>query len=220
MRLDCSSAGARIAGSRRAQGGIARMHWVHTLTGTGDLAVLVPLIAIFSVWLLLTRQLSALCWWSVSVTTCGAATAILKIYFYVCPLSANFHNPSGHTSLSTLVYGALTLLTASSLLGWRRYVVALLGATFVFSIGMSRLLLEAHSLPEVFVGWAIGTFALWIFARAFAPREYLYLRPLIVACAVVTVLLTGQEVRAEDLLHALGLNLRDMGLNCINLRPV
>jgi hypothetical protein len=46
------------------------------------------------------------------------------------------------------------------------------------------------------------------------------LRPLIVACAVVTVSLTGQEVRAEDLLHALGLNLRDMGLNCINLRPV
>lgn len=194
------------------------MPWVHTLTGTGDLAVLVPLIATLSVWLLLIRQPAALCWWSVAVVICAGATAILKIYFYICPLAADFSNPSGHTSLSTLVYGSLTLIISRSVFGWRRYVVALLGTAVVFSIGMSRVLVQMHSIPEVLVGWLIGLFALWIFARALGFREYPYLRGLIGACAIVTVTLTGQEVRAEKLLHALGLHLLDIGFTCVNLR--
>jgi membrane-associated phospholipid phosphatase len=196
------------------------MPWVHTLTGIGDLAVLVPLIAILSVWLLLARQLVALCWWSIAVAICAGATAILKIYFYVCPLAADFSNPSGHTSLSTLVYGSLALIIARSVIGWRRYLIALLGAAVVFGIGMSRVLVQVHSLPEVLVGWLIGGFALWTFARGFGIREYPYLRGLIAACAVVTVSLTGQEVRAEKLLHVLGLHLLDMGFTCINLRQI
>lgn len=194
------------------------MYWVHTLTGTGDLAVLAPLIGILSAWLLLTRQLAALCWWNVAVAICAGMTAILKIYFYICPPAADFSNPSGHTSLSTLVYGSLTLLILRSVIGWRRYVVALLGAAVVFSIGMSRLLLHVHSVPEVLFGWLIGSFTLWIFARAFRLHEYPYLRPLIAACVVIIVSLTGQEVRAENLLHALGLHLRDRGLSCISVR--
>lgn len=195
------------------------MHWMQTLTGTGDLAVLAPLIGILSVWLLMTRQLAALGWWSAAVAICAGGTAILKVYLYVCPLAEDFHNPSGHTSLSTLVYGALTLLVVRSVSGWRRYFVALLGGAAVISIGMSRILVQAHSLPEVLVGWLIGLFTLWLFARAFEVREYRYLRGLIVACAIVIVSLTGQEVRAENLLHALGLHLRDIGLTCISLRP-
>jgi membrane-associated phospholipid phosphatase len=163
---------------------------------------------------LVTRQLAALCWWITTVAICAGGTAILKVYFYVCPLVADFNNPSGHTSLSTLVYGTLTLLIARSVIGWRHYVIALLGASVVFSIGMSRIFVQAHSLPEVLVGWTIGLFTLWIFTRAFEVREYRYLRELIVTCAIVIVSLTGQEVRAEDMLHALGLHLRDMGLTC------
>lgn len=191
------------------------MPWVRMLTGMGDLAVLIPLTAILSVWLLLGRQMRALCWWSVAVAICAGTTAFLKIYFYVCPPAADFSNPSGHTSLSTLVYGGLTLIISRSAVGWRRYAVALLGAAVIFSIGMSRLLLHAHSFPEVLAGWLIGSFTLWIFARAFRLREYSYLRGLIAACAVVTVSLTGQEVRAENLLHALGLHFRNIGMTCI-----
>ena len=193
------------------------MPWVHTLTGIGDLAVLVPLIGILSAWLLLTGQPAALCWWTAAVAICGGATAILKIYFYVCPVAVELSNPSGHTSLSTLVYGGLIVIVARSVAGWRRYVIAVLGAAVVFSIGMSRLVLQLHSLPEVLVGWLIGSLALWIFARALQRREYRYLRGLIAACVIVTVSLTGQEVRAEKLLHTLGLHLRDIGLTCIYL---
>lgn len=193
------------------------MPWMHTLTDIGDLAVLIPLIGILAVWLLLTRQLAALCWWTAAVAICAGATAILKIYFYVCPVAVVLSNPSGHTSLSTLVYGGLVVIVSRSVVDWRRYVVALLGAAVVFSIGMSRLVLQVHSLPEVLAGWLIGFFALWIFARALELREYRYLRGLIAASAIVTVSLTGQEVRAEKLLHVLGLHLRDIGLTCIYL---
>jgi membrane-associated phospholipid phosphatase len=196
------------------------MDWMHTITGTGDLAVLIPLIGILSVWLLLTRQLAALCWWNAAVAICAGVTAILKIYFYVCPPAVDFSNPSGHTSLSTLVYGALTLLILRSVIGWRRYVVAFLGAALVFSIGISRLLLHAHSLPEVLFGWLIGLLTLWFFARAFGLRAYPYFRPLIAACVIIIVSMTGQEVRAENLLHALGLHLLDRGLTCMKMRPL
>lgn len=196
------------------------MSWVHALTGTGDLAVLVPLAGILSVWLLLTRQLAALCWWNAAVAICIGVTAILKIYFYVCPPTADFSNPSGHTSLSTLVYGTLTLLILRSVIGWRRHVVAILGAAVVFSIGMSRFLLHAHSFPEVLLGWSIGSLTLWIFARAFELREYPYLRRVIAVCVVLIVSLTGQDVRAENLLHALGLHLRDRGMGCLNLKQL
>lgn len=196
------------------------MPWLHMLTDIGDLAVLVPLIGILSVWLLLTRQLAALCWWTAAVAICAGATAILKIYFYVCPVAVELSNPSGHTSLSTLVYGALIVIVLRSVAGSRRYVIALFGIAVVFSIGMSRLVLQLHSLPEVLAGWLIGSFALWIFARGLERREYRYLRGLIAASVIVTVSLTGQEVRAEELLHALGLHLRDRGLTCIHLRQL
>lgn len=196
------------------------MHWVHTLTGTGDLAVLVPLIATLSIWLLLVRQPRALCWWGIAAAICAGATAILKIYFYVCPLASDFSNPSGHTSLSTLVYGTLTLIISRSTFGWRRHVIVLFGGAVVFAIGMSRIVIQVHSLPEVLVGWFIGCFALWIFAREFDLREYPHWRGLIAACAILTVSLTGQEVRAEKLLHALGLRLLDMGFTCVGQRQI
>ena len=50
-------------------------------------------------------------------------TALLKIAFYACPPADDMHSPSGHTGLSTLVYGAITLAAAIAWPGVPRVLV-------------------------------------------------------------------------------------------------
>ena len=81
--------------------------WLIALTGFGDTAVLTPLAAVMLLWLLFMRSPRGAAWWAIT-----GMTALLKVSFYGCPPTPDLHSPSGHTSLSTLVYGAMTLVTA------------------------------------------------------------------------------------------------------------
>jgi hypothetical protein len=59
---------------------------------------------------------------------------LLKIAFHACPPADNIHSPSGHTSLSTLVYGALTLVSATAWPGLHRVLVIAGGAGLILAI--------------------------------------------------------------------------------------
>jgi membrane-associated phospholipid phosphatase len=173
------------------------------LTGFGDSALLLPLAAAIWLWLLSSRAPRAALWWVAAVLLCGGGTAILKIFFWGCPPLPDLHSPSGHTSLSTLVYGALALVTALEGGRWRPPFAVAVGAGLVMTIAGSRLLLDAHSVPEVVVGWLIGGACLGLFAhgyRRFRPQR-VYLAPLLVGAAVLMSMLHGSELRAEELLH-------------------
>lgn len=80
------------------------------LTNFGDLAVLLPLAIVILLWLVTLRPRRCAVWWAVAVGLCTGLTALLKIYFYVCPPSPELQSPSGHTSFSALVYGTLALV--------------------------------------------------------------------------------------------------------------
>jgi membrane-associated phospholipid phosphatase len=130
-------------------------------------------------------------------------TAVLKIFFWGCPPIANLHSPSGHTSLSSLVYGAMALIIAVEGEHWRPRVVAAAGICFVLAIGVSRLLLDAHSVPEVAFGWLIGGASLAIFGWEYQrcrPRNP-HLAFLLVNVAVLAWVLHGSQLHAEELLH-------------------
>lgn len=166
---------------------------IKTITDFGDLAVLLPLMAVLTIWLVAIRQPRALLWWFVAAALCMAATAALKIYFFVCPPLTHLHSPSGHTSLSTLVYGVLTLAIAMVVTGWKRIGVLLSGAVFVIAIGISRVAVQAHSVPEVVVGSLIGIGALALFARQFWPCRPAEprLQAMLIACMALMVMLNG-----------------------------
>jgi len=193
------------------------MALVKTLTDFGDLAVLLPVMAVMTLWLVAVRQPLALAWWFVALALCMGSTAVLKVYFFVCPPLADLRSPSGHSSLSILVYGALTLAVAAAFTGWRRFAVMAAGAAFIVGIGVSRVVIQAHSIVEVVAGSIIGIAVLTLFASQFwrhrpvEPR----LRPLVVASALLMVLLNGQDLRAEDMLHAIGVYLNQAGMVCL-----
>jgi membrane-associated phospholipid phosphatase len=188
-----------------------------TLTDCGDLAVLLPLVAVVAFWLIAIRQPRALLWWLIAVALCMAGTAAFKIYFFVCPPLTDLHSPSGHTSLSTLVYGTLTLAVAAVVTGWKRVAVVASGTIFIAAIGISRILIHVHSVPEVLLGSLIGVAALALFASQFWPRRptELRLRTMLVACFVLMVMLNGHDLHAEDLLHTIGRYLNTAGMRCV-----
>jgi membrane-associated phospholipid phosphatase len=190
---------------------------IRTLTDFGNLAVLLPLVAVVTVWLGAIRQPRALLWWLIAVALCMSSTAALKVYFLVCPPVTDLHSPSGHTSLGTLVYGALTLAVAATVAtNWKRAAVIGSGAAFIAAIGLSRVLVHEHSVPEVGVGSLIGVAALALFARVFWPRRPAEprLQAMLIAAIALMVLLNGQDLRAENMLHAVGLYLNHAGMAC------
>src|SRR5258708_4456996 len=101
-------------------------------------------------WLALLRSRRAAAWWIISVVLCAACTGILKLFFYGCPRALDLNNPSGHASLSTLVYGAILLVTViESNSGLLRALLISGSAGLIAGIAVSRLVLHVHSVVEV-----------------------------------------------------------------------
>ncbi len=184
------------------------------MTDLGDLALLAPLTLAILLWLLVLRAPRAAAQWGAAVGFCVGLTGLLKIFFYGCPPAFDVRSPSGHTSLSTLVYGAMALVTALESGGVRRLLAMGGGAGLIFAIAASRLLLDAHSIPEVGLGLVIGTAALALSGRGYLRRrpEIVRLSPLLVSAVVLVFVFHGSELRAEEFLHRITGYLR---IHCI-----
>jgi membrane-associated phospholipid phosphatase len=176
---------------------------IQAITDCGDLAILLPVACVLTVWAALIRDKTVFTWWLIALALCVGGTGILKIYFFACPPLSDLHSPSGHTSFSTLVYGTLTLAVASAVEGWRRWISVLIGTLFILAIAVSRIVVHAHSVPEVILGSILGVIALSLLVNAYRREKptKTYLAPLVTVCAMLVVLLNGHEVRAEELLH-------------------
>ena len=177
------------------------MPWLKALTEFGDLGVLMPLATVMLIWLLLIHSPRGMAWWTIAVIFCTGLTAVFKVFFYTCPPTPDLHSPSGHTSFSTLVYGAMTLVTARQTRGLQRIVAIIVGACFVLAIAASRLLL-AHNASEVGLGLAIGIAALILFGQGYwrHSKMQIWLSPLFAAGGAVLLVLHGRELDAEQLL--------------------
>jgi membrane-associated phospholipid phosphatase len=181
------------------------MHWLVALTEFGDIAVLIPLAAVMLVWLLVAGSPHAAVWWTIAVIFCVAVTAFLKVFFFACSPTPDLRSPSGHTSLSTLVYGAVTLVAAGEATGARRAAALGLGAGFILAIAGSRLVLHTHSGLEVVLGLAIGFAALGLFGRNY--RRYgagrMRLPLLFASSAAMMLLLHGHVLHSEALFRGI-----------------
>ena len=177
------------------------------LTDFADQAVVLPLAIVIALVLALTGWARGALIWLLAVVATIGAIAVLKVLFAACgpaQLGGVVSSPSGHTASGAIIYGGLLTLIIRRCgggVGW-----ALLPAPLVaLLIGLSRIDLGAHTLPEVVIGGLVGCAGvLAMLALAGAPPRRLHLRWLFGPAVLVIVLMHGQHLHGEDLIKDFG----------------
>ena len=178
------------------------------VTDFGDSAVTLPLAAATIAFLFLSGWSRAALALALALAGCGIAIGLLKLGLESCGhplLHTDITNPSGHAAISTTVYGALALLFGHRLPAGRRWFPVVGAFILVSGIAVSRVVLDAHSLPEVAIGLSIGLTAVAVFARALAGLPAPAFRGLWLAIIVIAVMaaMHGSRWPLEQIVHAI-----------------
>jgi membrane-associated phospholipid phosphatase len=165
------------------------------LTDFADQAVMLPVVLAIAIVLAMQGwRRGALVWLGVVFVTFGVML-FLKLVFLACtPLFGpiDVHSPSGHVAAATVVAGGLTALLTrhrASILP-----VALLAAVV---IGVSRLVLGMHSLPEVVLGAVVGLAGAAALLALAGPPPTLRPGRVFAVVVIVAALFHGMHLPAE-----------------------
>ena len=165
------------------------------LTDFADQAVILPLVLAIAVALAVQGWRRGAFVWLLVVAGVFFTTLVLKVMFLACsPLLGpiDVHSPSGHVAAATVVTGGL-----AAMLTRRRTSILPAAALAAMVIGVSRLVLGMHSLPEVAVGALIGLAGAVALLRFSGPSPRLQLAPLIAVIVVAAALFHGLHLPAE-----------------------
>jgi len=141
-------------------------------TAIGDAGVTVPLTVSVLAWMLWLRVWRSAVYWGVAAAFGTVMVGLLKNLMQVVRPQdlytglSNFSYPSGHSTMSVVVYGMLAFFISLGLPAGRRWWPFLLAAILAFGIGFSRLYLGAHWLSDVLGGFALAL--AWVALLAFS----------------------------------------------------
>jgi undecaprenyl-diphosphatase len=175
------------------------------ITELGDSFVNICLSGAVLLVLLGKRCYRAAGYWAVTVLVGLAGVQLLKWLIHSPRPMALYHGasaygfPSGHTTMSVVLYGFLAILLARGLSGTLRWGLFVSVFLISFFIAISRLYLGAHWLSDVLGGFFIG--ASWTALLGIAylknPEEGLPRRLLGFATVLVIVVAGGWHVSRQ-----------------------
>ncbi len=168
---------------------------VRYLTDFADQAVILPLVLAVAVALAVQGWRRGALVWLFVVAGVFFATLASKLVFMACsPLFGpiDVHSPSGHVAAATVVTGGLAAMFTR-----RRASILPAAVLAAVVIGVSRLVLGAHSLPEVVVGATIGLAGAVALLRFSGPPPRLRIAPLVPVVVVVAAMFHGLHLPAE-----------------------
>jgi membrane-associated phospholipid phosphatase len=129
---------------------------------------------------------------------CLVATLVAKLAFHACGSEIpafGIESPSGHASFSAVFYGCLAFIVAAGRPLWQRTGIYAGAALFVLLVGVSRVVVEAHTLPDVIAGTLIGMLAILVFQALRGPS-----RLLVIPCRALTLGIPASAVLALTIL--------------------
>lgn len=186
------------------------------LTDFGDPAILLPLAGLLFLWLAVLISWRAAFHWAAALLFCLLGTASLRLLFHIgkrLDLTSG-QIPSGHVSGTTLVYGALALISYHAS-GNRSVKVAVVLAwlAIVSVVAFSRVALEVHTVGEIISGLTVGLASLAWFAWAYLREKPIprYWPFVLAGMALLAFLLHGTRVEIWPILEAVATH--------IGLRP-
>jgi membrane-associated phospholipid phosphatase len=168
---------------------------VRYLTDFADQAVIIPIVLAVAVALAVQGWRRGALVWLLIVAGTFFATLTFKLMFLTCSSlfgPIDVHSPSGHVAAATVVSGGL-----AALLTRRRASILPVAVLAAIVIGVSRLVLGAHSLPEVVVGALIGLAGAGALLCLAGPPPRLQIAPLFAVIVVVAALFHGLHLPAE-----------------------
>ncbi len=138
---------------------------VEEITALGGYTILTVLVAIVVGYLVVARRYGPALFVALSVGLGTLVGQLLKLAYdrprpdvvnhLVAIHTASF--PSGHATMSTLVYLTLAALIARLVEDWRvRAYVICVAVLLSLAVGLSRLYLGVHWPSDVAAGWALG----------------------------------------------------------------
>src|SRR5258708_5551224 len=139
------------------------------------LQVLWLVVIIIALYYAVRRQWNHLTVWIAAVAGIEILTEILKLFIrrprpvftnpFVTALQFSF--PSGHASVSLVVYGLIAYLMMSAVnVGWKRTLILTTMTVLILMIGFSRIYLGVHFFSDVIAGYVIGVICLAICINA------------------------------------------------------
>jgi membrane-associated phospholipid phosphatase len=165
------------------------------LTDFADQAVILPLVLAVSIALACQGWRRGALVWLGAVGATFAVMLGLKLAFLACsPVFGpmDIRSPSGHVAAATVVAGGL-----AALLTRRPASILPVAALAASVIGISRLVLGAHSLPEVGLGALVGLAGAAALIRLAGDPPRLRLAPLVPPIVLVFALFHGLHLPAE-----------------------
>ena len=126
----------------------------------GDSGLLLPCAALIAIWLgVAPRTRNGAMRWVIIFGLGSSIVLASKLAFLGWGIGSarlDFTGVSGHTMLATSIWPVAFWLRASRWGHAPRVAFAITGWMLAFLIGISRLVLEAHSISEVLAGYVMG----------------------------------------------------------------
>jgi membrane-associated phospholipid phosphatase len=168
---------------------------VRYLTDFADEAVILPMVLAVALTLAIQGWRRGALTWLLVVMSTFLATLVFKLVFLGCwPVFGpmDIRSPSGHVAASTVVAGGLAVLLSK-----RRISILPAALLAAIVIGISRIILGMHSLPEVIVGALIGLAGAAALLRFAGLPPPLRVAPLLAVVVVVAAIFHGMHLPAE-----------------------
>lgn len=135
------------------------MFW-HGVTRAGEVGILLPA-ALLAAWLLVLRRDNGRTAgiWLAALGVAVLITLASKLAFLGWGLgwaALDFSGISGHSMMAAAVYPVLFAVLIPTPSAWGRWSAAGAGIALALVVGVSRIVVGAHSWSEVFAGLAVG----------------------------------------------------------------
>ncbi len=165
--------------------------WI-SITALGSVGVMAPVAIAIGAWLAFGYRWKYVFAWAGLLGAAGALVAVTKIAFIgwgIGVRNLDFTGISGHALMAAAVAPVAMFVALLPARPWLSGAGVALGLMLGLAVGVSRVVLDAHSWSEIVAGCALGAAVALAFVRIAWRAEARKLSPVPVAGSLATVVI-------------------------------